>query len=337
HRMGCAENLICALTGAADACFVNNNAAAVLLTLNTLAEGQEVIVSRGQLVEIGGSFRVPDIMAKSGAILREVGATNKTHLADYCQAITAQTALLLAVHQSNFSQLGFVAQVELASLVELARQRKLSVMCDLGSGCLYPFAEQGVGCEPLITQVLAAGVDIVTVSGDKLLGGPQCGIILGDRHKIQQIKENPFYRAFRLDKLTIAAVEATLLLYRSGHSERIPLIAMVTAIPQVLQERAERLRQLVADCPGLYAKTVETEAEIGGGSMPGVKLPGYAVAINHNRYTAAVLAGELRQNQPAIIAYIRNEQVMLDIRTVMDEEIQLIAQALFKICREGVD
>ncbi len=334
NRGGRVTELLCDLTGGEDACVVNNNAAAVFLLLNTLAAGQEVVVSRGQLVEIGGSFRIPDIMSRSGAVLREVGCTNKTHVADYENAINERTAMLLWVHQSNFRQQGFVSQTTIPELAQLAQERQLPLAVDLGSGCLYPLALPGMGEEPLVGQVLAAGAALVSISGDKLLGGPQAGILIGKRDKIKQIRENPLYRAFRPDKLTLAALSATLLLYRQGQGSQIPLIGMLTAGEEQLAASCAALSRLLEGCPGLQWRQTKTRGEIGGGSLPGVLLEGYGLQLRHDRLSAAGLGQALRRCQPPVMGYIHKDWLTLDLRTVSVGEIALIGQALQGICRE---
>lgn len=331
HRDAHIASLICGLTGAEDAVFVNNNAAAVFLVLDTFAKGREVVVSRGQLVEIGGSFRVPDIMEKSGVILHEVGTTNKTHLADYQGAINDNTAMLMTVHPSNFCQTGFTSVVELTELVQLAAEHDLLTVNDLGSGCVFPLAAQGIGTEPLINQVLATGVDIVTVSGDKLLGGAQAGIILGKMDLLKQIKKNPLLRALRLDKLNIAALEATLLAYLRGDAAfEIPILSMLLADTSYLAEKAERLKNQIIDATNndIDIQIIEGESMVGGGSLPGVVLPTWLISLHTNSMSAAALAANLRMGKQAVLTYIRNNSVLLDMRTIWEDDFSDIAFAV---------
>lgn len=316
------------LTGAEDALVVNNNAAAVFLTVNTLAEGGQVVISRGQLVEIGGSFRVPDILTKSGAELVEVGATNRTNLRDYAAAITEQTRLLLTVHPSNFRMEGYVSTVGHRELAELAHSHDLPLVDDLGSGCLAPLAEQGVGREPTVSQVVNDNVDVVTFSGDKLLGGPQAGIIVGKQRYIEAIKANPLNRALRVDKMTLAALEATLLLYRSGQAEQhLPALRMILADPEQLRAKALRLAEQLHDCDG-GARLSSGLSEVGGGSLPLVELPTTLVTLKPQTISADELLRRLRQSRPALLAYIHEGKVVLDPRTMTDEDINTAAQLI---------
>ncbi len=330
--------LICELTGAEDAVVVNNNAAAVVLALNTLSEGGEAIASRGQLVEIGGSFRIPDIICKGGVTLREVGATNKTHLADYENAISERTRLLLTVHPSNFRISGYTESVSLAELVELGRKYSLPVLDDLGSGCIYPLAEVGIGEEPLVAEVVATGADIVTLSGDKLLGGPQAGIILGKKSYIAQVKKNPLLRALRIDKFTLAALEATLRIYLTGRPElQLPVITMLIASQELLRQRAEHLSVLLQACEGKYynSEIIEGTTEAGGGSLPEVKFSGSMVAVLPLVLSADLLMAKMRENTPAIVGYIRENRVIFDPRTLIEGESEIVAAAVMRICSEA--
>ncbi len=329
------EEILCELTGAESALVVNNNAAAVLLTLNTLAQGREVIVSRGELVEIGGSFRIPDVMARSGAILREVGTTNRTHLRDYEEAINENTALLMKVHKSNFAIVGFTKEVSGKELVELGRRYGLPVIEDLGSGCLVDFSKYGLLKEPTVQEVLAAGLDVVTFSGDKLLGGPQAGLILGRKELVDQIKKNPMNRAVRIDKLTLAALEATLRLYRDPDQavEHIPTLALITMPSQEIRLKAKRLvsRLQRGGLSGVKFEIQETISRVGGGALPLASPKSYAVVIESERYSAAKIERLLRENEPPIISRVEEEKVFLDMRTVLPDEIPEIAAALAKI------
>ncbi len=329
------EEILCELTGAESALVVNNNAAAVLLTLNTLAQGREVIVSRGELVEIGGSFRIPDVMSRSGAILREVGTTNRTHLRDYEEAINENTALLMKVHKSNFALVGFTKEVSEKELVELGRRYGLPVIEDLGSGCFIDFSKYGLLKEPTVQETLAAGLDVVTFSGDKLLGGPQAGLILGRRELIDQIKRNPMNRAVRIDKLTLAALEATLRLYRDLDQavKHIPTLALITMSPKEIRLKAKRLVSCLRkeDLSGAKFEIRETISRVGGGALPLASPKSYAVVIESERYSAAKVERLLRQNEPPIISRVEEDKVFLDMRTVLPDEIPEIAAALAKI------
>lgn len=325
--------LLCQLTGAEDALAVNNNAAAVLLCLSALARGGEAVVSRGQLVEIGGSFRIPDIMALSGARLHEVGTTNKTHVSDYQSAINDQTRLLLQVHPSNFLISGFTAEVATAELAALAHTHHLPLLYDLGSGCLYPFAEQGIGREPSPAQLIAQGVDILTFSGDKLLGGPQAGLIVGRKQLIQRVKSDPLTRALRVDKFTVAALEATLGIYRDGRErEEIPAIAMIVTPLTEIAARARRLHALLqaADTDGsLYQLALaDTVSPVGGGSLPEVNLPTLAVELKPRQGKTQDMLARLRAGEPALLAYIHEDKLRFDPRTLREEEIEQAARLI---------
>ncbi|MBZ5545669.1 MAG: L-seryl-tRNA(Sec) selenium transferase, partial [Acidobacteriia bacterium] len=289
------DRLFAQLLGAERTLVVNNNAAAVFLALNTLAEGGEVIVSRGELIEIGGSFRIPDICAKSGATLREVGTTNRTRLSDYAAAISERTRLLMRVHASNFRLVGFTERPELHELVGLARERNLPLLEDQGSGCLVDFSPLGIRDEPPAGASLRAGVDIVTFSGDKMLGGPQAGILTGRREPLQKIRKNPLFRALRVGKLTIAALEATVALYLRDDLKAIPALRMIHLTREEIAERAARLAEKVAAFPGLTAELEDGESVIGGGSTPGQSLATRLVAITHAKLSAQELAAALRR------------------------------------------
>jgi L-seryl-tRNA(Ser) seleniumtransferase len=307
------------LLGAEATLVVNNNAAAVFLALNTLAEGAEVIVSRGELVEIGGSFRIPDICAKSGAILREVGTTNRTRVSDYAAAITDRARLLLRVHPSNFRMIGFTERPAVAELAELAAERHLLLMEDLGSGCLEDLAPFGLAEEPVVSQSLEAGVDVVTFSGDKLVGGPQAGILLGRQEALARIRKNPLFRALRVDKLTIAALEATIALYLRRDFASVPAQRMIRASKEDIGVRAEPLATQLRDLPGLTVSLVDGESVAGGGSTPGQFLPSKLIAVTHERHSAQNLSAALRRNRPPIVARVEANQLLLDLRTVLDD------------------
>ena len=322
------ERLFARLLGAERTVVVNNNAAAVFLALNTLAEAGEVIVSRGELIEIGESFRIPDVCAKSGAILREVGTTNRTRLADYAGAINERTRVLLRVHPSNYRIVGFTERPELRELLDLARQHKLVVVEDLGSGCLLDLTRYGVRDEPLVVASLEAGADVVTCSGDKLLGGPQAGIIAGKRAPLERIRKNPLFRALRVDKLTIAVLEATLGFYLRGFLRVIPVLRMIELTPEEIGARAARLAQRISERPGFSAEVEDGESVIGGGSTPGQSLPTKLVVVRHSAHSAQALEALLRQNSPPIVARVEADRLLLDLRTVFENQDETLATAL---------
>ena len=308
---------------------VNNNAAAVLLALNSLAEGGEVIVSRGELVEIGGAFRIPDVMAKSGATLREVGTTNRTRIADYESAITERTKLLLRVHRSNFQIVGFTEQPSLEELVALGRRHNIPVMEDLGSGELFDLRQVGVRGEPMIGDSLRAGIDVVTYSGDKLLGGPQAGLISGDRELVAKIRSNPLFRALRVDKMFYAALEATLLAYLREDFDSIPALRMLRVTEEELQHRAEHIaRHLRISSPQLEIEVVESRSVLGGGAAPGSTLASRALAVRTGALSSDEMLGRLRQWAMPIIARVEDERVLLDLRTVEPSQDATIIAAL---------
>jgi L-seryl-tRNA(Ser) seleniumtransferase len=308
---------------------VNNNAAAVLLALNTLADGGEVIVSRGELVEIGGSFRIPDVMAKSNASLREVGTTNRTRIADYERAITDRTRLILRVHRSNFQITGFAEQPSLAELVRLGHGRGIPVMEDLGSGALFDLRNVGVNGEPSVFDSLSAGVDVVTYSGDKLLGGPQAGILSGRPDLIGRIRSNPLFRALRVDKLTYAALEATLLAYVKRDYDAIPALRMMSLSREQVRRRADALVSSI-HLGGLSVEVVDGESVIGGGAAPSAVLPTALVAVTSARLSADELATRLRSADPPVIARVEQGRVLLDLRTVFAEQDDQVAGAIVR-------
>jgi L-seryl-tRNA(Ser) seleniumtransferase len=308
---------------------VNNNAAAVLLGLNTLAEGGEVIVSRGELVEIGGSFRIPDVMAKSGAMLREVGTTNRTRIEDYAKAINDRTRLLLRVHRSNFQIVGFTERPSLDELVRLARTRKLPVMEDLGSGAFFDLASVGISGEPGVADSLRAEVDVVTYSGDKLLGGPQAGLLSGEPDVIARIRSNPLFRALRVDKLTYAALEATLLAYLRNDYDAIPALGMMSVTADEIRERATALAKSVQKrAPRLQISIEQGTSILGGGAAPGATLPTFVLAITCEHLSADELAGRLRNGQAPVIARVEEGRVLLDLRTVFRGQEEALGDAL---------
>jgi L-seryl-tRNA(Ser) seleniumtransferase len=309
---------------------VNNNAAAVLLALNSLAEGGEVIVSRGELVEIGGSFRIPDVMAKSGATLREVGTTNRTRVSDYEQAINERTRLLLRVHRSNFEITGFTEQPATAELVALAQKRGLPLLEDLGSGALVDLETFGIHGEPSVLDSLRAGVDVVTYSGDKLLGGPQAGMISGRSDLVARMRSNSLFRALRVDKLTYAALEATLLAYVKRDHEAIPALRMMRMTKEEIGKRAGELAQPV-ESSKLRIEMIDGESVIGGGAAPSSVLPTRLLAVSCDGLSADELSARLRASDPPVIARVEDGRVLLDLRTVFPEQDAMIATALSRI------
>ncbi len=326
------EELLKDLTGAEAAMVVNNNAAAVLICLDTLARGREVVVSRGQLVEIGGSFRIPDVMRKSGAAMVEVGTTNKTHLSDYEQVIGPETALLLKVHKSNFQVLGFTEDVSLADMVALGKRYGIPVMEDLGSGSLIDFARYGLIKEPTVQETLAQGADVVTFSGDKLLGGPQAGIVVGRKAMVDAIRKNQLNRALRIDKLTLLALEETLRLYRdeAGAVRRIPTLRMMLGSYGEMVRKAERLRKMIGN-PRSRSFTVELDdgnSRVGGGSLPLLELPTRLVCLVPRERDALFMERWLRAHTPPIITRVEKERVVLDVRTIQSREFSTVAEAV---------
>jgi len=326
------EELLKDLTGAEGAMVVNNNAAAVLICLDTLARGREVVVSRGQLVEIGGSFRIPDVMRKSGAAMVEVGTTNKTHLSDYEQVIGPETGLLLKVHKSNFQVVGFAEDVSLADMVALGKRYGIPVMEDLGSGSLVDFARYGLVKEPTVQETLAQGADVVTFSGDKLLGGPQAGIIVGRKPMVDAIRKNQLNRALRIDKLTLLALEETLRLYRDEASavRRIPTLRMMLGSYREMVRKAERLRNMIGN-PRSRSFTVEMDdgnSRAGGGSLPLLELPTRLVCLVPRERDALFMERWLRAYTPPIITRVEKERVVLDVRTIQSREFSTVAEAV---------
>ena len=305
---------------------VNNNAAAVLLALNTLADGAEVIVSRGELVEIGGSFRIPEIMAKSQAILREVGTTNRTTISDYESAINERTKLLLRVHRSNFEITGFTDRPRLEDLVTLSRRRDIPLVEDVGSGSLFDLRSVGVQGEPTVFDSLHAGVDVVTYSGDKLLGGPQAGILSGRSDLVARMRQNSLFRALRVDKLTYAALEATLLAYVKRDYDSIPVLRMMRLSKDAIRARAEEIAKRIRS-PQIAVDLINGESVIGGGAAPSAVLPTCLLAIASTDFSADKLAEQLRKSDPPIISRVQEDRVLLDLRTVFPEQDRFIAQA----------
>ena len=309
---------------------VNNNAAAVLLALNTLAEGGEVIVSRGELVEIGGSFRIPDVMTKSNAILREVGTTNRTRLADYESAINDKTRLLLRVHRSNFQITGFTEQPRVEELVALARKHNIPLLEDLGSGALFDLRSVGVNDEPGVPESLRTGVDVVTYSGDKLLGGPQAGILSGRSDLITRMRANSLFRALRVDKLTYAVLEATLLAYVKHDHDAIPVLRMMRLSKEEIVKRAKVIAEKIRR-PELSVSVIDGESVIGGGAAPSAVLPTTLLAITSKTLSADELAARLRASNPPIIGRVEDARVLLDLRTVFPEQDGMVEMALKQV------
>jgi L-seryl-tRNA(Ser) seleniumtransferase len=320
--------IICRLTGAEDAVVVNNNAAAVLLALSATARGREVVVSRGELIEIGGSFRLPDVMAASGAVLREVGTTNRTHPEDYRAAINEQTALLLKVHRSNFAVVGFTREVEPEELTAMAREHGLPAMFDLGSGCLLDPAALGLPGETTVQQAVSWGFDLVSFSGDKLLGGPQAGIVVGRRKWIERLRSHPLMRPLRPDKMALAGLVATLEAYRDGVArERVPAMAMLARGAEELERRASRLRDLLRTClPTPWSLSlVQVESRVGAGALPLAAPRSWAVAIEHPGRSADAIEARLRAGEPAVIGRIEDDRLVLDVRTLFEADLAEVA------------
>lgn len=326
------EGILKEITGAEAAMVVNNNAAAVLLTLDTLAGGREVIVSRGQLVEIGGSFRVPDVMKRSGAKMVEVGTTNKTHPADYEQAIGPDTGLLLRVHQSNFQIVGFSEEVETSTLVDLGRKYGVPVMEDLGSGCFVDFSKYNLLKEPTVQEVVSQGVDVVTFSGDKMLGGPQAGVILGRKDLIDAVRKNQLTRALRIDKLTLLALEETLRIYRDEQAalREIPTLRMILQSHRSLKLKARRLVRLIGavDQGNFTFGLAGGDSKVGGGALPLLSMPSSLLALSPGKLSAHTIESRLRAYDPPIIARVEKERVLLDVRTIQDKELGTVARAI---------
>ncbi len=329
------EEILCEISGAESAMVVNNNAGAVLITLETLTRGRKVLVSRGELVEIGGSFRIPDIMAKSGGILSEVGCTNRTHLKDYEGAIGDDTALILKVHQSNYSMVGFTAGVPLKELVALGATYHIPVMEDLGSGTFVDFSNYGLQKEPTIQASVATGVDVVTFSGDKLLGGPQAGIIVGKRSIIDRIKKNPLSRALRIDKLTLAALDAVLPKYREEASAMgaVPTLQMLTQSYKQVDQKARRLSKRLRSLkdPLLEIRLVNLPSQVGGGALPSADLSSRCISVGVGNMTVNAIERFLRKHMPPVIGRIENDLFILDPRTIMEKDFDIIKQAFGKM------
>jgi L-seryl-tRNA(Ser) seleniumtransferase len=325
--------LICRLTGAEAAMVVNNGAAAVMLSLGALARNRDVIASRGELIEIGGAFRLPDVIAESGARLREVGATNKTRLADYERAVTSETAILLKSHTSNYRIVGFTAAPARRDLSALARAHGLVFMEDLGSGVLVDLSPHGLPDEPIVSRVLSEGVDLVTFSGDKLLGGPQAGILAGAKSLIDRLKSNPLARAVRIDKLSLAALEATLRLYLPPHNPMaaIPVLAAIAQMPATVDARARALAEALDPS---QAEVIGTVAQVGGGSLPQQGLASFAVALSSRTQSAETLAAHLRYGRPAVVGRIKDDRLLLDMRAVRDTDLPDLIRAVRQALKE---
>jgi L-seryl-tRNA(Ser) seleniumtransferase len=319
-------SLLCELTGAEDAIVVNNCAAALVLALNSVADGREAIVSRGELVEIGGSFRVPDIMAKSGAVLREVGTTNRTHLRDYADAMNERTAAVVKVHRSNFSLSGFVAEATVRELSPLATEHGVPLLYDFGSGLLADLSAHGLHGEPTARDAVRDGATLTLMSGDKLLGGPQAGILVGSRNAIDACRRNPLCRALRVDKLTLAALEATLALYRDPVMavREIPALAMLTAPPGAIRERAEALGVALRHF-GIACEVAESEATVGGGAFPTARIPSAAIVLAGD---AVALDRALRGGEPAVVGRIERHRLWLDLRSLLPSHDAVLQQAV---------
>ncbi|MBM7613856.1 L-seryl-tRNA(Sec) selenium transferase [Alkaliphilus hydrothermalis] len=322
------------ITGAEDALVVNNNAAAVLLVLGTMAKNKEVIVSRGELVEIGGSFRIPEVMEQSGAKLVDVGATNKTHLRDYENAIGEDTAVLLKVHTSNYKILGFTDEVTLEEMVELGKRTKVPVVEDLGSGVLVNLQKYGLTYEPTVQDSVKAGVDIITFSGDKLLGGPQAGIIIGSKKWIEKMKKNPLTRAFRVDKLTMAALEATLKYYLDEEEaiKKLPTLRMITETIEPIHQRAVALLNIILkENLDVDIKIKDDYSQVGGGSLPLEKLPTKVLQLTSSKLSVNQLEEGLRLNKTPIITRIQGDKLIIDLRTIKERDFPIICDALKKV------
>lgn len=324
------EKIITMLTGAEAAMIVNNNASAVFLILREFAAGKEVVVSRGEIVEIGGSFRISDIMLESGAILREIGTSNRTHMYDYEKVINENTAMLLKVHKSNFAINGFTKSVTTQELVKLAHNHDLLVYEDLGSGVLYDLKKHGIGKEPSVKEVVSTNIDLVSFSGDKLLGGPQAGIIVGKRSFISRLKKNPLARVLRVDKLTIAALESTFQLYLDEDRliKELPTLRDILISQDLIYEKALKLYSLLLNEAKSWCTITQDVSEIGGGTMPEVELPTYVLAFKSNAFEPHHLQRRLRLYKPAIIARIKQDSLIFDLRTIQEDEILIVADAV---------
>ncbi len=326
------ERLLQIITGAESGLIVNNNAGATLLVLNTLAQGREVIVSRGELIEIGGAFRLPEVMAKSGAKLVEVGTTNRTHFRDYRQAINPNTALLLKVHKSNYEIIGFTKEVELKELVALGKEFNIPVVHDLGSGALLDLSKYGLPKEPVVAESIKEGADICLFSGDKLLGGPQAGVIIGKRGLIEKIKKNPLTRALRCDKMTFAVMEATLRLFLD--EEKLigehPVFSLLLKDIKKIEREAKKVKRAIAKLPNVRSEIIDTFSLVGGGSLAVAKIPSKALAIWTEKFSPQELADRLRQEEIPIFGKVENNRYLLDFRTIREDEVKIVKSALIR-------
>ena len=328
------EDLICKITGAEACMAVNNNAAAVMLVLSSMAEGKEVIVSRGELVEVGGKFRIPDVMASSKAKLVEIGTTNKTHLEDYEDAITEDTGALLKVHTSNFKILGFTESVSLEDMCKLGREKDIPVIEDIGSGVLVDLSKYGLEYEPTVQDSIKAGVDIVSFSGDKLLGGPQAGIIVGKKKYINKMKKNPLTRAFRIDKFTATILEMIFMEYLSEENaiKNIPVLSLITKDVSEIEKSAVKLYEMLDSIKEVAdVKIEDTLSQIGGGSLPAERLPSKCVSIKPLNISTARLEEELRYGDTPIVGRIEQDKLIIDMRTILDDEYEMLSNKLIKV------
>lgn len=331
------QRLIARLAGAESAIVANNNAAAVLLVLNTLAQSGEVIVSRGELIEIGGSFRIPEVMEKSGARLREVGTTNRTRIEDYANAITGDTRLIMRVHPSNYRIVGFTSRPSVEEVAELANRADIPSFEDLGSGCLIDLTPYGVVDEPVVAKSIEAGISVVSFSGDKMLGGPQAGIIAGTDSIISRVRRNPLMRALRVDKMTYSALEATMRLYERGVAQsEVPVVRAIAASAEELASRAESFARLLEQRTSFLARLRDGRSVVGGGSAPGVLLKTTLVAVSHARLTADSIASALRRHKIPVIARVEDGELVIDLRTVRQDEETVIIDALAATVSAGL-
>lgn len=321
------RDILIALTGAEDATVVNNNAAAVYIILNTIANNKEVLISRSELIEIGGSFRIPDVITSSGAILKEVGTTNKTHLRDYESNINESTAAIMKAHQSNFYQEGFVQSVEIEELSDLAKKRNILFFEDLGSGCLVDLKKYGLNQEPTVQESLKKGVSIVSFSGDKLLGAGQCGIILGENRLIEMIRKNPLMRVLRVDKMTLCALEGTLRLYLDKRHEEIPVYKMLAKTVDEMRNDANRIINSVKN-DNLILKTLESEGRLGGGSTPKSSFKTIGIGLMHKKFSTKEIETFLTRRDVPIIGRVLNEYYFLDMKTVFQDDVNFIVEIL---------
>lgn len=338
HRYSHVDALLCRLTGAEAAAVVNNNAGAVLLALTALAQGDEAIVSRGELVEIGGAFRVPDVMEAGGVHLREVGTTNKTHLRDYESAINEKTGLLLKIHTSNYRIVGFTDSVPAAKMVELGKQHKIPVMEDLGSGMLFDLSPFGLPKEPTVKEGVAAGIDVLTFSGDKLLGGPQAGLIVGKKWAIDKIRNHPLARALRIDKLTLAALETTLSHYLDEQQalSEIPVLRMLNMSIESLEQRSQTVKEQLEPETGAncHIEVIREDSCVGGGALPITNLPGAALAITPKHMTPDQLTNALRSAEQSVVARIQDDRVIINLRTVLPNQEQNLIKTLISALQQ---